>query len=134
MKKLRDFKKPESDRALSFWGPAGIALGITLLLNDVRVTTESMSFELKSGTAMFLFVLGILLIVGGLLALYLITQERKVALARVGLANGLLIFFWGTRIFNALYKTNPPVGFGAGWAGIIVGLVLIVMGYIWAPK
>lgn len=134
MKKLRDFRDPKRDRPLSFWGPAGIGLGITLLLNDVQINTESISLELRSGTATLLFALGILLIVWGLLALYLITQERKVALARVGLATGLLIFFWGTRVFDVLYKTNPPVGFGVGWAGIIVGLVLIVTGYLWAPK
>jgi hypothetical protein len=134
MKKLKHFRKPERDRALSFWGPAGIALGLTLILNDVQVTTGCISFELKSGTEMFLFVLGILLIIWGLLALYLITQERRVAFARVGLANGLLIFFWGTHVFNALHKTNPAIGFGVGWAGIIVGLMLIVLGYIWAPK
>jgi len=134
MKKLRDFRNPKRDRALSFWGPAGIALGVILILNNVKIAAESISFELKGGLEMFNLVAGIVLIVLGLLVLLLITQEKKIALARVGLGSGVLIFFWGTHVFNALYKTNPAIGFGLGWAGIIVGLVLIVMGYIWAPK
>lgn len=131
MKKLRDFKKPERNRALSFWGPAGIAVGIILILNDVQITPESMSLELKAGIDMFNLVAGIVLIVLGLLALLLITQEQKVALANVGLMIGISIFFWGTHVFNTC-KTG--IGIGVGWAGIIVGIVLIVMGYNRAPK
>jgi hypothetical protein len=134
MKKLRDFKRPERDRVLQFWGPVGIAVGITLLLLNVQVTAATINFELKVGLEAFNLVAGIVLIVLGLLALLLITQGEKIALARVGLGSGVLIFFWGTHVFNTLYKTNPAIGFGLGWAGIIVGLVLIVMGYIWAPK
>jgi len=33
----RDFRKPERDRALSYWGPAGIAVGIILILNDIQI-------------------------------------------------------------------------------------------------
>lgn len=131
MKKLRDFRKPERDRAFSYWGPAGIAVGIILILNDVEISTECMSFELKAGMDIFNLGAGIVLIVLGLLALYLIAQEQKIALANVGLMTGVSFFFWGTHVFNTL---NNLMGFGVGWAGIIVGIVLIVMGYIWAPK
>lgn len=131
MKKLRGFKKPEHDRALSFWGPAGIAVGIILILNDVLISAGSISFELKLGIEIFNLVLGIVLIVLACLALLLITQEQKVALARVGLTTGVSIFFWGTHVFNTL-KTG--MGFGVGWAGIIAGIALIVMGFNWAPK
>ena len=131
MKKLRDFRKPERDRALSYWGPAGIAVGIILILNNVQISPECMSFELKAGMDIFNLGAGIVLIVLGLLALYLIAQERKIALANVGLMTGVSFFFWGTLVFNML---NKPMGFGVGWAGIVVGIVLIVMGYIWAPK
>ena len=131
MKKLRDFRKPERDRALSFWGPAGIAVGIILILNNVQINRECISFELKAGIEMFNLVAGIVLIVLGLLALLLIAQEKKVALANVALMTGVSFFFWGTHVFNTL---NTPMGFGVGWAGIIVGIVLLVRGYIWAPK
>lgn len=135
MKKLRDYRNPRNDRRLSFWGPAGIALGVTLILLDAQITTESINFALKAPLEVFNLAAGIILIVVlGLLALYLISQDRKVALARVGLGSGIPIFFWGTHVFNALHETNAVIGYGVGWPVIVVGLVLIIMGYVWAPK
>ena len=134
MKRLKHFRKPERDRAYSFWGPAGTGLGVALVLGNVAVSADSISFGLEGGLAVRSLVLGIVLIALGSLALALITKERKVGLAATGLANGLVIFFWGTRVFNALHETNPAIGYGVGWAGIGVGLLLVVLGYIWAPK
>ena len=106
MKKLRDFRKPERDRALSFWGPAGIAVGIILILNNVQINGECISFELKAGIEMFNLVAGIVLIVLGLLALLLIAQEKKVALANVGLMTGVSFFFWGYSCLQYVEHAN----------------------------
>ena len=85
MKKLERLKKPERDRAWSFWGAAGTGLGVALILNHVEVTIDSIRFGLEGGLEVFGLVAGIVLIVLGSLALALVSQQRKIGLAATGL-------------------------------------------------
>jgi hypothetical protein len=124
---LQGFKEPKRLRILSFWGPAGIAVGVICILNVFNITAKSISFEPTNG--MTNFIAGIVLIILGL-AMSLLAQE-KVLFARAGLPAGLSLFFWGTHVIN-IYNTG--LGLWIGWGVIILGIVLLGMAFRWAPK
>ena len=118
--------KPESLIIARFWGPVGIVVGFICLLNVSNVTATSINFEPKNG--MTNFIAGIALIVIGLIIASL--ARDKTAWARVGCTTGLSIFFWGIHVFNT-YKSG--LGFGIGWGAIILGIILLGIGFKFAP-
>ena len=124
---LEEFKKPRRYRILSFWGPVGIAIGVVCILSVFQVTAESISFDPKVGLDNF--IAGIILTVLGL-AMSLLAQKKEV-LAGVGLPTGISIFFWGIYVVNT---SKIGVGDMIGWLVVMLGLVLIVIAFVWAPK
>jgi hypothetical protein len=122
----RWLQKPESLKIASFWGSVGIVVGFICLLNVSNVTATSINFEPQNG--MTNFIAGIILIALGVIIASL--AQDKTGWARVGCTTGLSIFFWGIHVFNT-YKTG--LGFSIGWGAIILGIILLGIGFKLAP-
>jgi hypothetical protein len=121
-------RNPENIRRASFWGPVGIAAGVIIFVNVFSLSTNSISFEPQNG--LFHLILGVIIFVlGMILALFAWSKEGW---ARVGLTAGLSLFSWGIRVVNVV--SFGYVGFGIGWAVVILALILLVLGFVWAPK
>jgi hypothetical protein len=121
-------RNPANISQASFWGPVGIAAGVIIFLNVFVLNTDSISFEPQNG--LLNLVLGLVIFVIGLILA--IIARSKEGWARVGLTSGLSVFSWRIRILNTL--TFGSIIYNIGWFVTIIGVVLIILGFIWAPK
>lgn len=122
----RWLQKPEQFKIASFWGPVGIVVGFICLLNVFDITATSISFEPTSGITN-LIAGGVLIVIGIIMASL---AQDKTGWARVGCTTGLAIFFWGIHVLN-ICKTG--LGFWIGWGTIILGIILLGIGFKLAP-
>jgi hypothetical protein len=128
-KKLQGFKKRISAQTRRYWAPIVIAFGVMVILNSIQVGAGSIGFvQGVPFGIMNLVIAGVLFFVGWMLLKPI--RKKKSALAGVALTTGLSVFFWGTH-FVYMWKTG--LGIGIGFGLVILGCVLLKVGFNNAP-
>jgi len=127
---LAKYDNPRDHKLVSYWGPAGIAIGVSCILNSLSITSKSINYQSSIGITTL--IAGIIILILGTIMTYVMYAllKYKETLARLGLTVGMSIFFWGTRVANT-YQAN--YGLLIGWVLIILGIIFIYGGFIWSP-